>query len=565
MNWKDLDVDEVKSEKAKKNNKAHKGDTLTIKKSDLYKTVGIIAVLLVVVAASAIWMGKSKITGQSVAGDEYSGEKVSLDFYVMSQCPYGTQVMDAIAPVLEELGGAVDFEVNYIASDSGNGEFASLHGDAEVNGDIVQLCAAKYNPESYMDMVVCMDEDAGSIPENWEKCASNNKLDTANIKACYEGDEGKQLLSASVKKSEEAGATGSPTIHLNEEIYSGGRTSTDFLRALCNAYADEKPKACAEIPAPKKVLAVILNDKRCGDECDASGLISSLKSVFPGLETIELDYSSEQGKKLYDESGVTYLPAVLFDETVNGGEGYSQIQSYLDPAGEYTSLRIGATFNPTKEICDNKIDDNGNGITDCEDTDCTGALVCREEKKNDIQVFVMSDCPYGKLAIEALKGVVDNFGDKITYGVHYIARETEDGFSSLHGQYEVDEDIIQLCVKEKSPEQWLDYIYCRSVQGINGNDWKSCANEAKVDTAAVQTCFDGDEGKELLRQDIKIADTLGIGASPTWLANNKYIFSGIDAETVKTSFCGYNTALEGCENTLSSDTGGASSSGGCTA
>ena len=38
--------------------------------------------------------------------------------------------------------------------------------------------------------------------------------------------------------------------------------------------------------------------------------------------------------------------------------------------------------------------------------------------------------------------------------------------------------------------------------------------------------------------------------SPTWIANRRYKFSGIDAETIKTSFCQHN-AIKGCENTLS--------------
>jgi 2-hydroxychromene-2-carboxylate isomerase len=550
MNWKELDVDEAKAHK-----KSCSKDTLVIKKKDLYKAVGIIAVLLVIVAVSAIWIGKNGITGLA-AVDNYSGEKVKLEFYVMSQCPYGTQVLDAVAPVLKELGRAVDFEVNYIADDAGSGQFSSLHGDPEVKGDIVQLCAAKYNPKSYMDMIVCMDEDASSIPGNWEKCAKNNGLDTVKIKACYEGEEGKELLSASIKKSEEAEAYGSPTIYLNGKSYPGGRTSADFLRAICNSYSGDRPGACSDIPAPKKVMAVVLNDERCGEDCDMGGLMAALESIFPGLEVIELDYSSSEGKKLYKEAGLAYLPAILFDESVKEGEGYSDVESYLDPAGDYTSLRIGAVFDPTKEICSNSIDDTGDGKIDCDDPDCEGNLVCREEKKADLQVFIMSDCPYGKLAVEALKEVADNFGDSITYEVHYIAGETVEGFTSLHGTYESDEDIIQLCVKEKSPEQWLDYIYCRSIEGISGNDWKGCADTAKVDVSAVQACFDGEEGKELLRQDIRIADSLGIGASPTWLANNKYAFGGIDAETVKTGFCLYNLELAGCSNTLSSDTGG---------
>jgi len=481
-------------------------------------------------------------------------EKVKLDFYLMSQCPYGTQVVDAIAPVKEKLGDALDLNLNFIANDNGDGTFRSLHGQPEVEGNIVQLCAIKYNPEEYMGMLTCQNKNAGAIPGNWEACASENGLEVEKIRSCFEGEEGKELLRASIAETQKVGATGSPTIYVNDEKYGGGRGENDFMRAVCNAFENERPEVCADVPEPTKVNVIILNDKRC-KECDTTQLMGQLKGVFPGLVVKSYDYSDAEGKSMYQESGVKMLPAVLFDDGVKEAENYANVQGYLVEAGKYTSLRIGAAFDPSSEICDNQIDDTGNGKVDCVDETCAGTMVCREELKNHLQVFVMSDCPYGRKAIEALKEVVDNFGDKMDYEVHYIASETADGFSSLHGQYEVDEDIIQLCAKEHSPDEWLDYLYCRSTKGVRDIDWKTCGEETGIDVDAVSACFDGTEGKDLFRVDIKIAQSLSIGASPTWLANNKNQFSGITAEAVKTNFCKYNQELEGCENTLTADSG----------
>ena len=41
-----------------------------------------------------------------------------------------------------------------------------------------------------------------------------------------------------------------------------------------------------------------------------------------------------------------------------------------------------------------------------------------------------------------------------------------------------------------------------------------------------------------------------MSASPTWLANNKFKFSGVDPETIKTNLCTHNDKLPGCENKL---------------
>jgi len=525
---------------------------LKSKKLVFFGVFAIIAALTIFVQACTTNTAGNATLNTNLQSPNYEGEQVKLDFYVMSQCPYGTQVVDAIAPVKQELGAALDLNINYIANDLGNGQYKSLHGQNEVQGDIVQLCAMKYNPEKYLDMVVCQNQNAQQIPANWESCAQQKGLNVEDIKTCYEGDEGKDLLTQSIQESSNAGASASPTIYLNGQQYVSGRKTTDFLRAVCNEFQD-KPEACNNIPEPAKVNTLIINDERC-KECDITGLKAQLKSVFPGIIIKELDYGNAKGKELFNNLDLGVLPAVLFDDSVKQAESYSGVQPYLVQAGDYYNLRIGASFDPTAEICDNNIDDTNNGKIDCQDDTCKDTLVCREEKPENLKVFIMSDCPYGKKAIEALKDVNDNF-DSLDFEVHYIASETANGFSSLHGQYEVDEDIVQLCVKENSPDQWFDYLYCRSVNGIKGKGWKDCATETGVDIEAVQTCSEGDEGAQLLRDDIKIAQGLKISASPTWLANNRHLFSGIDAETVKTNYCTYND-VAGCENALSADTGG---------
>ncbi len=347
-------------------------------------------------------------------------------------------------------------------------------------------------------------------------------------------------------------------------VYNDSSNNTSPITVITTAQT--LPPTTLFTDSTQKVSVVVLNDKRCTECVFVNDVITQLSGVFPGLTTTNIDYGTTEGKKLYADAQIKYLPAIMFSDDVKNAKNYSQIQDYLEPAGKYQSLRIGASFDPAAEICDNGIDDDANGLVDCNDPGCKDKLVCRNATKNDIQVFVMSDCPYGKQAITALKQAVDNFGDAVTYDVHYIANEQGGAFSSLHGQYEVDEDIVQLCVKEYSPDEWLDYINCRSTNGVKGIDWHTCANEAGISTVAVKTvekCVNGTKGKELLSTDIKIANSLDIGSSPTWLANNRYEFSAIDAETVKQNLCKYNTGLKGCDVTLNASTGGLSTTGSC--
>jgi predicted DsbA family dithiol-disulfide isomerase len=287
--------------------------------------------------------------------------------------------------------------------------------------------------------------------------------------------------------------------------------------------------------------------------------------MFPGLQPKTIDYGTPEGKALYAkiaEKGVKLLPAFLMAPVVTEDPGFSQVQRFVQDVGEYKALQIGAKFDPTAEICDNTVDDDGNGKVDCDDPACGGKVVCRKEIKNQLEVFVMSQCPFGVKALNAMKEVLDAFGKKIDFKIHFIADETAPGqFKALHGQPEVDENIRELCAIKYYPKdyKYMDYILCRN-QDIKSTEWQKCATGG-IDAKVIEKCFSGDEGKKLHSEDIKAAKDLGIGASPTWLANNKFQFSGIAPEQIKTNFCSYNKDAKGCEKTLTSDVKGPA--GGC--
>ncbi|MBT5023194.1 thioredoxin domain-containing protein [Candidatus Woesearchaeota archaeon] len=178
---------------------------------------------------------------------ELSDDAVTVEFYVMSQCPYGTQVEDAIAPVLKSLGENVDFQLNFIGNNQG-GELSSMHGQTEVDGAVVHLCAKKYEPVKYIDLITCMNKNAKAIPGNWKGCAEENGLDVETIEDCYLGEEGQQLTAASFDAASAKGARGSPTIYLNGVPYKGQRTSQGFQQAICAEFADA-PEACGDVVA----------------------------------------------------------------------------------------------------------------------------------------------------------------------------------------------------------------------------------------------------------------------------------------------------------------------------
>jgi hypothetical protein len=165
--------------------------------------------------------------------------------------------------------------------------------------------------------------------------------------------------------------------------------------------------------------------------------------------------------------------------------------------------------------------------------------VDRVPPKVSIDLFVMSQCPFGADAeLEASKAV-RQFGTDAGLNLYFLAHESGGTFSSLHGQTEVDEDIRQTCIQYYAPEKLLDYLDCvnPSYQTI-GSVWRQCAAEAGLDANEVQSCAAG-EGKGLFSENIKKGEELGIASSPTMYLNGTPYTGRRDSASIMKALCKY--------------------------
>lgn len=507
-------------------------------------------------ATALVACSKDKDKGGSIAALKLNDGAVKVEFFVMSQCPYGVQVENGVKEALEKLGPDVDFKLDFIGG-AKDGAFTSLHGPDEVKGDTAQLCVAKHAPGLLVPFVACQNKNVREVARNWESCAAEVKAPVAELKSCLEGDEGKTLLTESFARSAARGARGSPTMFIGDKPYNGRRGSIDFLRAICGEHTGAKPAACQNIPEQPKVNVTVITDSRCTD-CNADRLVSTLKAKIGSPVLTELDYTQAEGRKAFDElpgAESLMLPLVVFDDTLKADTAASgELARFLKPLGTKQRLEIGAAYQPA---CANE--------GGCNLPACKGTIACRTETANTLDVFVMSQCPYGVQALNSMDEVLKNFkGTPLAFNVNYIASgNSQAGFQSLHGQAEVEEDLRELCVIKKYGKnaRYMDYILCRNKE-IRSNEWQKCAVNG-IDPKAVKACAEGDEGKKLLEESVTLSSSLNIGASPTWLANGKFKFSGVDAETIKKNLCAHNPTLKGCDKRLSTATE-ATPQGGCT-
>jgi predicted DsbA family dithiol-disulfide isomerase len=490
--------------------------------------------------------GANGITADTAGGSlkHVGANAVHVDLHVMAQCPYGVQAENAFKDVAATLGPDLDLNVEYIGQSQG-GEPSSMHGPNEVKGDLLQVCTKKYAPEKAFDFILCQNENSKEVATNGAACATRVGAPAAKITACAEGQEGKDLLLASFKHSQDKGATGSPTIFIAGKKYEGGRKPTDFVKAICNGADGKKPAACANIPESPKVNVTILSDKRCGADCDPSRLEGNVRGAVGSPVITELDYSSPQGKALFGSLGATTLPVAVFDATLDADkDAVSALSRGLKDASGHRVLAAGS-WNPS---C---ADDGG-----CKLDACKSTMQCRSEVPKKLDVYVMAQCPFGVKGLDAMKEVTDNFkkaGEPIDFAVHYIGDGDASSLTSMHGAGEVAEDIREECAIQHYGKglKYMDYVWCRN-KSIRDANWQSCTGGTTgIDTDVIKKCSEGDEGKQLVARSFADSKALGIQASPTWLANNKFKFSGIDAQTIKTNLCSHNAKMAGCDATLS--------------
>jgi hypothetical protein len=172
-------------------------------------------------------------------------DKPKVQLFVMSQCPYGIQAEEPMSEILKLLKDKIDFELNFIATANSDGTFSSLHGQPEVDGDLMQVCAMKQYPDKYFDFIICLNKDSKNMDKNWEQCAKDNSLDANKLGKCWQGSEGKELLKENVKAAEENDVSGSPTLLINGANYQGQRTSEAFKQGICSGFSSQ-PSECSQ-------------------------------------------------------------------------------------------------------------------------------------------------------------------------------------------------------------------------------------------------------------------------------------------------------------------------------
>lgn len=174
-------------------------------------------------------------------------DKPEIELFVMSYCPFGTQMEKGLLPVLETLGNKINFTLKF-------NDYA-MHDKAELDENLVQYCIQKEQPEKLTAYLSCFLEAGDSdtcLAANANEKTINSCVDATdkefkvtenfNNKVDWRGS----FPGFNVNKddNDKYNVGGSPTLVINGTTVSSARDSASLLKTICTAF-NNAPEECS--------------------------------------------------------------------------------------------------------------------------------------------------------------------------------------------------------------------------------------------------------------------------------------------------------------------------------
>jgi hypothetical protein len=178
-----------------------------------------------------------------------------------------------------------------------------------------------------------------------------------------------------------------------------------------------------------------------------------------------------------------------------------------------------------------------------------------KKDRPEVELFVMSYCPFGLQAEKGILPVVEKLGKKIDFKVEFVDY-------TLHGKPEFAENLNQYCIGKNEPAKVNNFISCFAASGNSSK----CINDLKINGAKISACVDETDKQFKLTENFvasgsspfdvhkDLNDKYGVQGSPALVINGQLINSSRDAASyLKTICAGFTSQPAECQAVLSSD------------
>lgn len=274
----------------------------------------------------------------------------------------------------------------------------------------------------------------------------------------------------------------------------------DALVSVC-----QKPgnlnSVCAYFEAAK-IEATVITDAQCAF-CSTTSTEQVLKQAFLGINFKTLNYEDAQAQELIKKYGITTIPAFILPAQIKEEKNFEVLSKLLEAKqGNFLVRReLGGLF----------------------------LFLNRKETKGKIDFFLDM---YDKKTTGVYADLLDFARkNKITLEIHLLVPP------GVKTDAPKEEIKIALAVKKLYPAKFHDYLRGR-LQTMDSIYWMEILEKLGIDYKKITALAKSRDGENLLKENNKLGEELGVADGNVLLINNRRIFKvfTISAEDLMTFF-----------------------------
>ncbi len=415
-----------------------------------------------------------------------------------------------LADTVQRRLGAAGLKVYPLVAKDKDGHFSAKRGEPELAEALRLAVLVRSYPGKLLSYLGARSMSPAA--DGWRDAAVFAGINPDELERRVTAD-GQAALAAAAARATGAGISAT-TLLVDGKPYEGSRRLMSLYEAVNAALpaarriappAGYKPRP----KAPPPGFWVVLSSGMKKNEA----LVGAFDRYFEDIKPSVLDYDSAERAGKFPR--LDYAPAYIIAATP---DARARLEKELQ-AGVF------------KEA---------DGYLVYEDRQGRGFYASRAVKENTLELFVMSECPFGVSAENAVLAAEKDglLPPGLKLEIHFIgdakkSTATAAGgweFSSLHGEPEWRENARQLFISSRFPEKFKTYLLERN-KDIKSPDWEKAAKAAGIDAAAVAA--GAGEAADMLAGDFAKTTALGINSSPTFVLGGRAVMMGL-GELVKT-------------------------------
>ncbi len=445
-------------------------------------------------------------------------QKVTLDFYTMSRCPYGRPATTAVLDAWSAIADKVKLNLYFVVSIDKDDKLRSLHGEDELEDNRRMLAIWLYKPAALLKYLT----ESAIENFNFAKWLAANSIDPFRIKASLDSGEIDAELKLHAARCRLTGIEASPTLMISNAPFEGNYTRDEVLFGICRRLQSAANiDACKSLPkcysdadcAQTGMISICENpgtkDAKCRSFRDIevratairatnhisdpyNAAVIGMKNLMPGLVVKDIDASSQTGRTFINQYNIAWLPAFIFEPEIRKAYRFKAI------SGSLTELKDGRFLAQPASV-------NAN-------------FKCDRAITKGSELFVS---PHSPQSVELLKALCTKGNISRSITIRFVVFKGLDGRQFCAGGVAELEECERLAAAFLVfPDKALKYLSA-ICENPGSSYWDDAAIKAGIEPNILKKEARSEKVRARLVEDAQVCAAFGFGGSDFLLVDNR--------------------------------------------